>query len=174
MTVYLLFLSRSLELPGAAMGLVLAAFGPGALVGSLLSGWMPRRFGFGRVVVFAALISDLVMLCTSALHGSSATTIAALIAINFLYGVFSQTVDVAIVAIRQAVAPPAIQGRVVATITFLGLGLTPLGALLGGFAAGLVGIRLSMTFAIAGLFLSPLSLSLSPLRRLGRRVPSCS
>ena len=72
MTVYLLFLSRSLELPGAAMGVVLAAFGPGALVGSLLSGWMPRWFGYGRVVVFAALISDLVMLCTSFLHGSSA------------------------------------------------------------------------------------------------------
>ena len=174
MTVYLLFLSRSLELPGAAMGIVLAAFGPGALVGSLLSGWMPRWFGYGRVVVFAALISDLVMLCTSFLHGSSATTIVALIAINFLYGVFSQTVDVAVMAIRQAVTPQAIQGRVVATINFLGLGLTPLGALLGGLAAGLMGIRLALTVAIAGLFLSPLTLSLSPLRRLGRRLPSCS
>ncbi|TCO26393.1 putative MFS family arabinose efflux permease [Kribbella steppae] len=174
MTVYLLFLSRSLELPGAAMGIVLAAFGPGALVGSLLSGWMPRWFGYGRVVVFAALISDLVMLCTSFLHGSGAATIAALIAINFLYGVFSQTVDVAVMAIRQAVTPQAIQGRVVATINFLGLGLTPLGALLGGLAAGLMGIRLALTVAIAGLFLSPLSLSLSPLRRLGSRLPSCS
>ncbi len=171
MTVYLLFLSRSLELPGAAMGVVLAAFGPGALVGSLLSGRLPRWFGYGRVVVFAALISDLVMLCTSALHGSSAATIAALITINFLYGVFSQTVDVAVTAIRQAIAPAALQGRVVATINFLGMGLTPFGALLGGLAAGLFGVRVALALATAGLFLSPLSLALSPLARLGRRLP---
>jgi MFS family permease len=170
MTVYLLFLVRSLELPGAAMGVVLAAFGPGALVGSLLSGWMPRWFGYGRVVVFAALISDVVMLCTSALHGSGPATIAALIAINFLYGVFSQTVDVAVMAIRQAVTPEPLQGRVVATINFLGMGLTPVGALLGGTAAGLLGTRPALIIATAGIFLSPLTLSLSPLARLGRSL----
>jgi MFS family permease len=174
MTVYILFLARSLDLSGAIMGVVLAAFGPGALLGSLVSGWMPRWFGYGRVVVLAALISDLVMLCTSILHGSSTATIAALITINFLYGVFSQTVDVAVMAIRQAVTPPAIQGRVVATINFLGMGLTPVGALLGGAAAGQLGVRVALIITTAGLFLSPLSLSLSPLRRLGRHLPSWS
>ncbi|MEV0287728.1 MFS transporter [Kribbella sp. NPDC050820] len=170
MTVYILFLSRSLELPGAAMGLVLAAFGPGALAGSLLSSRMPRWFGYGRVVVFAALISDLVMLSTAALHGSTTVTVAALVTINFLYGVFSQTVDVAIMAIRQAVTPDTVQGRVVATIAFLGMGLTPVGALLGGAAAGVFGVRAALAATIAGLFLSPLTLSLSPLARLGRIV----
>ncbi|MGW1346705.1 MFS transporter [Kribbella sp. NPDC002412] len=170
MTVYILFLSRSLELPGAAMGLVLAAFGPGALAGSLLSSRMPRWFGYGRVVVFAALISDLVMLSTTALHGSSTVTVAALVTINFLYGVFSQTVDVAIMAIRQAITPDAVQGRVVATINFLGMGLTPVGALLGGAAAGAFGVRAALIATIVGLFLSPLTLSLSPLARLGRVV----
>ncbi|WP_238164350.1 MFS transporter [Kribbella pittospori] len=166
-TVYLLFLARTLELPSAVVGLVLAAFGPGVLIGSLLSGWLPRWFGYGRVVVFAALISDVVMLCTSGLHGSGPATVAALIAINVLYGVFSQTVDVAVTAIRQAITPLAIQGRVVATINFLGMGLTPLGALLGGAVAGAFGIRIALLLATAGMFLSPLALSLSPLARLG-------
>ncbi|MEU4602835.1 MFS transporter [Kribbella sp. NPDC023972] len=170
MTVYLLFLSRSLDLPGAVVGVVLAAFGPGALVGSLLSGWMPRWFGYGRVVVFAALVSDLVMLCTSVLHGSGVGTIAALITINFLYGVFSQTVDVAIMAIRQAITPAPLHGRVVATINFLGLGLTPVGALLGGAAAGQFGTRAALIATTIGLFLSPLSLRLSPLAHLGRSL----
>ncbi|MFI7061533.1 MFS transporter [Kribbella sp. NPDC050124] len=170
MTVYILFLSRSLELPGAAMGIVLAAFGPGALVGSLVSSRMPRWFGYGRVVVFAALISDLVMLSTTTLHGSGTAAVAALVTINFLYGVFSQTVDVAIMAIRQAITPDAAQGRVVATINFLGMGLTPVGALLGGAAAGVFGVRAALIATIAGLFLSPLTLSLSPLARLGQVV----
>ncbi|MFG1905900.1 MFS transporter [Kribbella sp. NPDC048928] len=158
-TVYLLFLSRTLGLPGAVIGLVMASFGPGVLVGSLLSAWLPRRFGYGRVVVFAALVSDLVMLVTSTLHGPGPLTIAALITINVLYGALSQSVDVAIVAIRQLVTPLRVQGRVVATINFLGLGLTPIGALLGGAAAGAFGIRTALLAATAGLFLSPLCLT---------------
>ncbi|MGJ3561276.1 MFS transporter [Streptomyces sp. INA 01156] len=49
MTVYLLFLPRDLHLPGAAVGLVLAATGPGALLGSLLAARLPSRFGHGAV-----------------------------------------------------------------------------------------------------------------------------
>jgi predicted MFS family arabinose efflux permease len=158
-TVYLLFLARTLELSSAVVGLVMAAFGPGVLVGSLLSAWLPKRFGYGRVVVLAALISDLVMLMTSTLHGSGALTIAALITINVLYGALSQSVDVAVVAVRQLVTPLPIQGRVVATINFLGLGLTPVGALLGGAAAGTIGARTALLCATAGLFLSPLCLT---------------
>lgn len=164
-TVQLLFLTRTLGLSGAMVGLVLAAFGPGVLVGSLVSAWLPSRFGYGRVVVLAALISDLVMLCTSAVHGSGPWTVAALITINILYGVFSQTVDVVVTVIRQAVTPLPAQGRVVATSHFLGLGLTPVGALLGGVAAGVLGIRTALLLATLGLFLSPLSLKLSPLGR---------
>jgi len=37
------------------------------------------------------------------------------------YGVISQTVDVAVIAIRQAITPAALPGRVVATINFLGM-----------------------------------------------------
>ncbi|MEV5965333.1 MFS transporter [Kribbella sp. NPDC051952] len=164
-TVQLLFLTRALNLPAAVVGLVLAAFGPGVLIGSLLSAWLPRRFGFGRVVVLAALIADLVMLCTAAVHGSGPWTVAALITINVLYGVFSQTVDVVVTAIRQAITPLEVQGRVVATINFLGLGLTPFGALLGGAAAATLGIRTALVIAVLGLFLSPLALKLSPLGR---------
>jgi hypothetical protein len=121
-------------------------------------------------VVFAALISDLVMLCTFTLHGSAPLTVAALITINILYGAFSQSVDVAVTAIRQAVTPLPVQGRVVATINFLGLGLTPFGALLGGATAGTLGIRTALLIATLGLFLSPLCLSLSPLARLDRNL----
>jgi hypothetical protein len=78
--------------------------------------------------------------------------------------------DIAVTAIRQAVTPLPVQGRVVGTINFLGMGLTPLGALLGGAAAGAFGIRTALLAATAGLFLSPLVLSVSPLARLGRSL----
>jgi MFS family permease len=171
MTVYLLFLPRTLHLPGTAVGLALAAMGPGALAGSLLSAGLPRRFGYGAVLVVSAALADGVMLCVPALHGSTAFTVSALMAINFLFGVFSQLVDVTVMAVRQAVTPVRIQGRVVATMNFAGMGLTPLGSLLGGFLADRYGSRTSLLVTAVALSLSPLCMALSPLARLGRTLP---
>lgn len=171
MTVYLLYLPRGLHLPGTAVGLALAATGPGAVVGSLLAARLPGRFGFGRVLVASAVLADGVMLCVPALHGSTALTLPALMGINFLFGTFSQLVNVTTMAVRQAVTPLRIQGRVVATINFAGMGLTPLGSLLGGFLTVQWGLRTSLLLTAAAMALSPLFMALSPLARLGRSLP---
>lgn len=136
MTVYLLFLPRELHLSGTAVGLALAATGPGALLGSLLAARLPNRFGYGVVLVSAAALGDGVLLCVPVLHGPSAVTIPALVAVNFVFGALGQLVNVTVMAVRQAVTPDGMQGRVAATITFVGMGLTPFGSLLGGLLAG--------------------------------------
>jgi MFS family permease len=64
------------------------------------------------------------------------------------------------------------QGRAAATITFAGMGLTPLGSLLGGFLAQEWGLRTSLLVTAAGMMLSPVLMALSPLARLGRELPS--
>jgi MFS family permease len=172
MTVYLLFLPRELHLSGAAVGLALAATGPGALLGSLLAARLPSRFGYGAVLVSAAALGDSVMLCVPALHGPSAVTIPALLAVNFVFGAFGQLVNVTVMAVRQAVTPDGMQGRAAATITFVGMGLTPLGSLLGGCLAEQWGLRTSLLVTAAGMMLSPVLMSLSPLARLGRALPA--
>ncbi|MFD3523678.1 MFS transporter [Streptomyces sp. NPDC058653] len=172
MTVYLLFLPRTLQLSGAEVGLVLAAMGPGALVGSVLSARLPRRLGYGVVLVSSAALAEGVMLFVPALHGSSGFTIACLMVINFLFGVFTQLVDVTVMAARQSITPAAIQGRTVATLNFVGMGLTPLGSLLGGVLAAGWGPRTSLLLTVVGLFLSPVSMVFSPLARLGKELPA--
>jgi predicted MFS family arabinose efflux permease len=172
MTVYLLYLPRGLHLPGAAVGLVLAAMGPGAVLGSLLSARLPGRFGHGRVLVSSAVLADAVMLCAPALGGSTAVTVPLLMAINFVFGACGQLVDVTIMSVRQALIPVPMQGRVVATINVAGMGLTPLGSLLGGCLAGWWGLRMSLLLTAAALTLSPLVMALSPLARLGRDLPA--
>jgi len=171
MTGYLVFLPRELHLSGTAVGLVLAAAGPGALVGSLLAARWPTRFGYGAVLVSAAAIGDGAMLCVPALHGRAAVTIPALVAVNFVFGTFGQLVNVTVMAIRQAVTPDGMQGRVAATITFAGMGMTPLGSLLGGFLAEEWGLRTALLVTAAGMLLSPVLMGLSPLARLGRELP---
>lgn len=66
MTVYLLFLPRELHLSGTAVGLALAATGPGALVGSMLAARLPSRFGYGTVLVSAAVLGDGAFVCARA------------------------------------------------------------------------------------------------------------
>ncbi|MEU9189080.1 MFS transporter [Streptomyces sp. NPDC048484] len=172
MTVYLLFLPRELHLSGTAVGLALAATGPGALLGSMLAARLPNRFGYGPVLVAAAALGDGVFLCVPALHGSPVVTVAALLAVNFVFGVGGQLVNVAVMAVRQTVTPDGMQGRAAATITFVGMGLSPLGSLLGGFLAEEWGLRTSLLAAAAGMMLSPVVMALSPLARLGRTLPA--
>ncbi|MFF4565553.1 MFS transporter [Streptomyces sp. NPDC001435] len=171
MTVYLLFLPRDLHLSGTAVGLALAATGPGALLGSLLAARLPSRFGHGAVLVSAAALGDGVFLFVPALHGSSVVTVPALLAVNFVFGTFSQLVNVTVMAVRQTVTPDGMQGRAAATINFVGMGLTPLGSLLGGFLAEVWGTRTSLLVTAAGMLLSPALMALSPLTRLGRKLP---
>jgi MFS family permease len=64
------------------------------------------------------------------------------------------------------------QGRVAATINFAGMGMLPLGSLLGGLLAQEWGLRLSLVVTAAGMMLSPVLLGLSPLARLGRDLPA--
>jgi MFS family permease len=172
MTAYLVFLPRELHLSGTAVGLTLAATGPGALVGSLLAARLPSRFGYGAVLVSAAVIGDGVLLGVPALHGPAAVTVPALVAFNVVFGCFGQLVNVAVMAVRQAVTPDAMQGRAAATITFVGMGLAPLGSLLGGFLAQGWGLRASLLVTAAGMMLSPVLMVLSPLARLGRELPA--
>jgi MFS family permease len=171
MIIYLLFLARELRLTGTAIGLTLAATGPGAVLGSLLAARLPVRLGYGAVLVSAAAAGDGVMLCVPALRGPAAATIPALVAINFVFGALGQLVDVTVMAIRQAVTPDGMHGRAAATITFAGMGLTPLGSLLGGFLGQEWGLRAGLLATAAGMMVSPALLAASPLARLGTALP---
>ena len=172
MTVYLLFLPRELHLSGTTVGPALAAMGPGALLGSMLAARLPSRFGYGTVLVSAAALGDGVFLCVPALYSSSAVTVSALLAINFVFGTAGQLVNVTVIAVRQAVSPDGMQGRAAATITFVGMGMAPLGSLLGGYLAMEWGLRTSLLVTAVGMMLSPLVMALSPLARLGRTLPA--
>jgi MFS family permease len=99
-------------------------------------------------------------------------TIPALVAVNFVFATFGQLVNVTVMAVRQAVTPDGMQGRAAATITFAGMGLTPLGSLLGGFLGQEWGLRAGLLVTAAGMMLSPALMASSPLARLGRTLPA--
>ena len=54
------------------------------------------------------------------------------------------------VSLRQAITPERLQGRMNATMRVLGLGLIPVGALLGGVLGEAVGLRPTLLIAAIG------------------------
>ena len=68
--------------------------------------------------------------------------------------------------LRQAITPPRLQGRMHATVRFLAWGAIPIGAMLGGWLGGEIGLRETMWVAGAGGLLAVLTIVFSPVRSL--------
>ena len=69
-------------------------------------------------------------------------------------------------SLQQSVTPNALLGRVNATQGVASTGVNPLGAVVGGWLATLVGLQLTLAIAALGAGLTALWLGLSPVRAL--------
>ncbi|WP_217552332.1 MFS transporter [Streptomyces sp. GbtcB6] len=166
------FMPRTLGLSAGEIGLVMAALGPGFLVGAAFAGRLPQRFGYGRTMLTTAAIANLVMLGLSAVHGSGLLAVGTLMLINFLFASFGVANNVTVLSIRQTLTPDSLQGRVAATNRFVAMGIAPVGALLGGFLGGAVGLRATVLITAIGLSSALLPLGLSSLARIRYDLPA--
>ncbi|MEU6592570.1 MFS transporter [Streptomyces sp. NPDC046881] len=171
--IYLVYLPKGLHLSGYEIGLAFAATGPGLLVGALFSSALPKRFGYGRVLITCAFISNVFLVGVSLVHGNGLLAVGSLVVLNFLYGCLSQTFSVSLVAIRQAITPDRFLGRVMATLRFLGVGLVPLGSLFGGFLGSQMGLRPALFGVAAVMLLVPVPhfVLRTALTRIGTELP---
>jgi MFS family permease len=165
MAVQVLYLATELDLPAGAVGLVLSAAGVAGVAGALTASWWIRRFGQGRVVVAALLVTAPLLLLVTA--GDPVLFAIGLAAES--YG--AVLYNVAQVSFRQAVCPDRLLGRMNASIRFLVWGTIPLGGLLGGALGELLGLREALLVAAIGTILAPAWVLLSPLRGL-RDLPT--
>lgn len=107
-----------------------------------------RRFGHGRTV-FIGLASSALGLTAFGLTPTALLPVA-LVAIALVGGGFL-VYSAASLSLVQALAPPALRGRLTSLFTLLYWGLMPIGGLLGGAVAELTTAR--FTIAAAGLIL---------------------
>lgn len=137
-----LLLLQTFSVPAALIGVVTAAVGVGALVGALVSSRFVERFGRGRVMFWAILVSGVGILGV----GVTANVFIAIGA--YAIGAFGVAVwNVPWGALRQAIIPNAMLGRALGIVRTLGWGLTPIATVLGGFVAR---IDLRLPFVIGG------------------------
>lgn len=172
LAIYVVYLPGELRLSSYAVGLAFAAEGPGLLLGAALSSWLPKKFGYGRVLNLSAIVGCFFLLGVSMLHGNGPLTVLVLIVLNFFYGTFSMTFTLSLVVIRQSITPDSMLGRVAATHRFLGVGLgVPLGSLLGGYVGVLVGLRTGLFAVTVAMVVASSLFLLTELRSIGRELP---
>jgi Na+/melibiose symporter-like transporter len=172
-TLLVIYAVRELGVEPAPLGVVYAALGPGFFVGALLAPRAARRFGPGRVMTYATLLTLAGLSLVPLARGPQAAAVSMLAAAHFVTACGIQLHGINFVSLRQAVTPHRLQGRMNASFRYVNLLCACLGALLAGALAERIGVRQTLAVGVCGLVLPFLRLFFSPVRRL-REVPADS
>jgi MFS family permease len=173
-TIYWLFLVRDLGLSPAIVGLSIGMGGVGAFIGTLIAERLSRRFGVGRTIIGSLIIvpafSGFLLLPIT--EWSKEVVVALIFAVQVLGDIFWSVFFINITSLRQAVIPARLLGRASASLDFVGEGAAPVGALVGGLIATLIGARWTWLVGAAGILAASIWLILSPVRTLHSAHPS--
>lgn len=157
--VMVIFMNRTLGLPAAGIGLVIALGSVATMAGAAVTPRLARAWGSVRVIWLSlALTVPLQVLVAFAQPG----WLVLLGVLGTAAGEFGQIVySISNVSVRQRLCPDRMLSRVNATMSVLIMGLFPLGALLGGISGELIGPRLTLLAAGVLLAGAPASLYLA-------------
>jgi predicted MFS family arabinose efflux permease len=164
--VYVPYAVHRLGLSAFGVGVTLATYGVGMVVGALLAPRLMRALPFGVVVALgpiAGLAAALVMVLTIWLPAAvlAATSF-------FLVGVGPIVWVISTATLRQTVTPRDLLGRVSA-ISITAYGARPVGAAIGAFVGGLYGAETCLVVAALGFLVQALVILTSPVLRLARQ-----
>jgi MFS family permease len=146
--LYVLYATR-LGLGPVELGIVFAAGGPGALLGSVVAGRYGRRFGMrgtlAQTQVLTGVARAFVPLATVLPY-----PLLVLATGELVLGVARAIANVNQLSMRISLTPDHLQGRMNASVRFLMWSVVPVGALAGGFAAERFGLVPTLVVAVIG------------------------
>ncbi|MFT3831966.1 MAG: MFS transporter [Micropruina sp.] len=146
----ILYLVQQLGFSPGVVGLVIALGALGGLAGAACAGTLLHRFRFGRVFAWAVVIGyagpALIPAVAAGTPGGTAVVVGGL----FLMRAGLAVSNVAGTSLRQAVTPPEMMGRMTAGMRTISWGIGTTGALVGGLAGDLLGLRFALWVAVAG------------------------
>jgi predicted MFS family arabinose efflux permease len=161
-SISVLFLVRTVHVTAGVVGVLLAISSVGSIVGAALARPIARAVGTSRALWGSIVLSAPFGLLIP-LTGRGAGLLC-FVAGNFLMFTGILVYNVTISSFRQAYCPPAMLGRVVASMRFVLFGSMPLGSLLGGVLAQTIGTREALWVLLgANVVLPTLVLLTSPL-----------
>ena len=166
LAVFVPYAVRRFGLSASGIGMTLAMYGVGMVVGALSATRVMRRLQFGTVVALGPVIG-LVASVVLALTTFIASPLLAGLGF-FLLGVGPILWVISTATLRQSVTPPRLLGRVSA-INTLSYGARPVGAALGALVGGFYGAEVCLYLAVAIFGAQALVILMSPAVSLARQ-----
>ncbi|MBA4177036.1 MAG: MFS transporter [Leptothrix sp. (in: Bacteria)] len=145
-TVQILFATRTLGLSEHAVGLCYMGMGVGTIAGSVLGRRVSHRIGPGPCLVVGYAICGAGWLLL-AVAPANAWGVAAFALMLMAFTTGAVFIFINFLALRQAVTPGSLLGRMTSTMRWLTLLAAAPGALLGGWLGEHVGLRAALAFA---------------------------
>ncbi|WP_348789429.1 MFS transporter [Leifsonia sp. NPDC080035] len=154
--VNMVFLSRTLGLPAALIGAVIAVGSVTVMIGAAFTTRLARAVGSARIVWLSlAVTAPLSLLGAFARPGWWTLLIVGGIAAGELGQIVYAITSV---SLRQQVCPDRMLGRVNATMQVVVMGLFPVGAVIGGLLGDAIGARWTLVVAGGLLLVCPVLL----------------
>jgi MFS family permease len=144
--VTILFASRTLGLSEQQIGLCFMGMGIGTITGSVYGRRVSQRIGPGPCLVVGCAITGVGWLVMAAAPVNAwGVAVFALTMMSFTFG--AVFIFINFLALRQAVTPEPLLGRMTSTMRWLTLLLAGPGALIGGWLGERFGLRSTLLFA---------------------------
>ncbi len=160
--VVLVFGVRELGFGPGALGTIFAIGGISSIIGASYAGWAARKFGFGTALVGGYAVYMLSILFIPAAREPLLLAGIMLTLAQLGDGFFTMFM-VHESSLRQAITPDRSLGRMNATMRSLGLAALFAGSLVGGWIAGIIGLRLTIVAAASIGILGAVLLAVSPI-----------
>jgi predicted MFS family arabinose efflux permease len=169
---YVPYAIRTLGMSAGIVGMTLAAYGAGMIVGSLLAQRVLTAVSFGKAVMIGPIFSvfaSAAMLLTIWIPSAFLAGFS-----FFLFGVGPILWTITSTTLRQTVTPGAMLGRVSAIFLTVNAGARPLGAALGGVIGAQWGEAPCLALSLLGFCVQAALIVFSAVRALQVLPPSAS
>jgi MFS family permease len=151
-------ITRDRGMPASSLGLILAVFGVGTVVGSLLTARLIRGRA-GNLMLAANFIRGGLLVALALGPG-----LELILALGFMAGLADSLVLVTYISVRAAASPDELIGRVGSTMRTISVGFQPLGMIAGGAILDVA--HGAATIAGMGVLLMAASIAFAPSRAL--------
>ncbi len=170
MVVNILFATRVLGLNEQQIGGCFVALGAGTVLASVFGNRLSRRIGPGPSMPLAIGVCAIGWLLLAAAP-ANAWGVVAFALMLFAFGVGAVLIFINFLAMRQAVTPEPLLGRMTSTVRWLILIPAGPGALIGGWLGEHAGLRAALVFSgVGGLVLAGVAAWLGTIRQV-RELP---
>jgi predicted MFS family arabinose efflux permease len=162
--VFVPYAVKSLGINAAGVGIIMALYGIGMVVGASLASWLLHYIRLGAMIVIGpscGLVAAVLMLLSVWIPSGVLPAAA-----YFLIGSGPIIWTITTLSLRQAVTPNAMLGRVSALVTTATTGAAPLGAAIGAAVAASDSMEACLALAVVGFAIQFLVIVTSAVPRL--------